>query len=369
MDFEHTPANNGPSSPPPAPSEAPGRPESPTGPASGTGGGKPRAPKRSPWRIILTLLLMLSVLVNVLLFAGLLLMAGLAATTGGAFLAGSSDQVVEQVLEPGPASTKIAVIRLNGMIDMNASQELGRQLRVAAEDRKVVAVILRAVTPGGTVAASDQIHHAITEFRRETGKPVVAFMQSVAASGGYYVSVACDKIIAEPTAITGSIGVLMNTMVVQELLEEKLGVKPVVIKSGPRKDWPSFFAEVTDEQRQYLRDKLITPAYERFVGLVAEGRKGQLTPAAVRTLADGSIYGADEALANGMIDGVGYIDKAVATACTLAGVTEARVVEYGRPLSILSVLGAESRAPLGLDRETLEQWLLPQRLYLWDGSR
>jgi len=374
VDFEQTPGPNGFSANPPAePSTVPTQPSAPASsmqssrsPAA-TDTADPRRRSGSGWRILLVLLLVFSLLANVLLFCGLLLVAGLA-TTGGAFL-GAEHEVIEHVLQPGPASTKIAVIRLDGMIENNAAELLRRQFRVAERDDDVVAVILLAQTPGGTVSASDRIHHAIREFRRRSGKPIVAFMQSVAASGGYYVSVACDKIVAEPTAITGSIGVLLNTMVLQELLEEKLGIQPVVIKSGPRKDWPSMFSEVTPEQKQYLTDKLIMPAYDRFVDIVAQGRFGHLTPEAVRTLADGSIYGAEEAVANGLIDSVGYMDKAIATACSLAGISEARVVEYARPLSILSMLTAESRRPAGLDAESLQQWLLPQRLYLWDGTR
>ena len=364
MDFEHNPPNDVPLNPP---SASPARPINP-GPGQ-VDRVKPTGRKHSGWRIFFTLILAFSIMANVLLFAGLVILGSLFATTGSDFLAGSDDHIIEQIIEPGPASTKIAVIRLDGMIDSQASQSLRRQFRVAAEDKRVVAVILRAMTPGGTVSASDQIHHEITTFRQTTGKPVVAFMQSVAASGGYYASVACDEIIAEPTAITGSIGVMVNTMVIQELLEEKLGIDPVIIKSGPRKDWPSMFSQVTPEQRDYLTEKLIKPAYERFVTLVAEGRKDQLTPDEVRTLADGSIYGADEAKEAGLIDDIGYMDKAISTARRLAGVSKARVVEYGRSLSLFSVLGAESQKGITFDRKTIEQWALPRQMYLWDGSR
>ena len=183
MDFEHTPANDGPSSPPPAPSEAPGRPGSPIGPASGTAGGKPRAPRRSPWRIILTLLLMLSVLANVLLFAGLLLMAGLAATTGGTLLAGSSDQVVEQVLEPGPASTKIAVIRLNGMIDMNASQTAAHIDQI---DR-----FLAFATATGQISK-----RKAAEYRAERRR-AVAHLMAITAPTAEEEAMSDDELIAE----------------------------------------------------------------------------------------------------------------------------------------------------------------------------
>lgn len=116
-------------------------------------------------------------------------------------------------------------------------------------------------------------------------------MQGIAASGGYYTSVACDKIIAEPTTITGSIGVISLYLVVQELLEHKLGILPVVIKAGAKKDWPSYFQAPSEEQLQYLQNKLVNPAYERFVQIVAEGRNATLTESQVRQLADGSIFG------------------------------------------------------------------------------
>ena len=134
-----------------------------------------------------------------------------------------------------------------------------RQIDKAEADDNVRALIVRIVSPGGAVSSSDQIHHYINRFKNRTGKPVLGFMQSVAASGGYYSAVACDEIMAEPTVITGSIGVIMNYMVVKELLEEKLGINPVTIKSGKHKDWPSMFNETTDEQKQYLNEKTHHP--------------------------------------------------------------------------------------------------------------
>ncbi len=114
-------------------------------------------------------------------------------------------------------------------------------------------MIIRVNSPGGTISGSDQIHNEIVKYRSETNQPVVAFMQGVAASGGYYSSVACDKIIAEPTAITGSIGVIMGYLVLQQLLEEKLGIQPIVVKAGDKKDWP----------------KLVPDAYRRAVAVYA----------------------------------------------------------------------------------------------------
>jgi len=274
----------------------------------------------------------------------------------------------EEVLIKGAASKKIVVVRLQGIIDGAQSQKFKKQFKAIKADKNVKAVIIRTVTPGGTVSASDQIHNEIMKFRAETNKPVVAFMQTVAASGGYYTSVACDKIIAEPTVITGSIGVIMNNIVIKNLLEEKLGIQPVVIKSGPKKDWPSMFSETTDEQKEYLMAKLINPAYKRFVTLVAEGRK-ELTVDQVEQLADGSIYGAKEAKDEKLIDEVGYFEEAVKLTEKLAGIKGARVVEYNRLFSLSTLFGAETKTKLWeIDHNTLHELTTPQLMYLWNAS-
>ncbi len=317
---------------------------------------------RSGWRIFWRVMLTLSIIANIVLFSSLVTLAGVV-VTGDDKMFGYT----ESTLIKGTSADKIVVINLEGVIDGELADEIHDQLQTARRDDAVKAVILRIVTPGGTVSASDRIHHEIAEFRRETSKPTVAFMQSIATSGGYYASVACDRIIAEPTTITGSIGVIMNSMVIKGLLEEKLGIQPVVIKSGPRKDWPSIFSETTEEQKQYLMDKLITPAYDRFVNLVVQGRSGKLQRDEVLQLADGSIYGAQEACEKKLIDRVGYFSEAVSLAETLASVIGAHVVEYRKPFSFLSLLRAQGGAEnlLKLDRNTLERLAVPRLMYIW----
>jgi protease-4 len=322
-------------------------------------------PKMSGWRIFLNVLLGLSIVANVIMFL-IVLGVGIAAVTTEKF-AGKTE-FMENTLADGPHTKKIAVINLYGIIQDDVSEEVRLQLKTAAEDNSVKGVILRIASPGGTVSSSDQIHYYVGNLRQQTGKPVVAFMQTIAASGGYYSAVACDRIIAEPTVITGSIGVIMNHLVIKDLLELKLGIQPEVLKSGQKKDWPSMYAPMTEEQKQYLNEKLITPAYERFVSLVSEGRKHALTPEQVRLLADGSIYSADEALHNGLIDEVGYFEAAVDATKKLADISDARVVEYHRPLSWLSSLGAKSPVPV-IDSKMLEKLVVPQLMYLWDGRK
>ena len=323
-------------------------------------------PKRSGWRIFWTIVLVLSILGNGFLFFCLIAVGAALATQGGSLL--GHHEYVEQVLFDGNPSSKIVVIRLEGIIDRATSENIRRQIEIASEDSQVRGLIIRTITPGGMVSASDQIHRAIRQYREQTNKPVVAFMETVAASGGYYTSVACDRIIAEPTAITGSIGVIMSNLVMQRLLEDKLGIQPVVIKSGLRKDWPSMYSLPSEEQKQYLTEKLIQPAYERFLSLVVEGRKHATDDVQIRRLADGSIFTAPEALSNKLIDAVGYIEDAVELAQSLAGTPNAQVVEYKIPFSLANLLGAQSKTSslMSIDRKLLDEMATPRLMYLWD---
>lgn len=324
------------------------------------------APDREPkkhsfFRIVFKLLFVLSIIGNCFLFLLLIAM--------GTLISGSEDSIYEKyTLVEGTGDNSIAVINIQGVIQSELSEDVRKQFKAAAKDENVQAVIVRIVSPGGTVSASDQIHHEISQYRRATGKPVVAFMQTVAASGGYYSAVACDKIIAEPTVITGSIGVIMNNFVLKDLLNEKLGITPVTVKSGEKKDWPSAFEETTEEQIQYLQDKLIGPAYDRFVNLIINGRGDVLTEQQVLDLADGSIFGAYEAMENKLIDEIGYFENAVALAENLASVTGARVFEYREPFSIGSLLSSETNTKTVISKDVITEMLAPQLLYIWQSQ-
>jgi len=314
--------------------------------------------KRSTgWKIFFGIVLFFSILAN-------LVMVVILVGTVAVFTAGTTEGLIEETIVSGPGANKIAVIRLEGIINRETADEIIGHIKSAQKDKNVKAIIIRIFSPGGSVFASDRIYNQIMDFRQQTNKPVVAFMEGLAASGGYYTSVACDKIIAEPTTITGSIGVIMGHFVLRGLLEEKLGIQPVVIKSGLKKDWPSSFSDVTDEQKEYLQTKLIGPAYERFIQLVADGRE-ELTLEQVRPLADGSIYNADEALANKLIDDIGYFDAAVELAKTLAGIEKVRVVEYKKPFSLATWLDAKAAILPRLDRTGLYELTTPQLMYIW----
>ena len=325
---------------------------------------RPPTRRFSGWRIVWGVLFGLSMLANVGLF---LLLVGTVAflATGGSGLHGYEETVVRE----GPRGNKIAIVNVDGIIDDTQAEAVYRQLRAAKRDDAVRGLIIRVSSPGGTISASDRIYQAIGDYRRQEGKPTVAFMRGVAASGGYYVSVGCDEIVAEPTTVTGSIGVIMAHFVFEDLLEKKLGIQPVFLTMGEKKDWPSSFRAPEEEEITYIKSRLLEPAYERFVEVIEEGRGKILSATEVRDLADGSIYVATEAAEVELIDKVGYLDEAVAAVKALAGIEDAQVVEYRSPFSFMRMLGAQEKksSMLHLDRSKLFELSTPQVLYLWSG--
>jgi protease-4 len=201
----------------------------------------------------------------------------------------------------------------------------------ASADPDVKAVVMAVDSPGGSVVASDEIHHALEGI----GKPVVVVMGEVAASGGYYISADADWIIANPNTLTGSIGVISEFPNAAGLLE-KVGVDYVVITSGPRKDFGSPYREMTTEERRYWQ-AMVDEIYDGFVSVVVQGRG--LDEDQVRALADGSVYTGTQAVELGLVDALGYEDDAITKAAELGGITgEPRVVEYAAPAGIFDLL-------------------------------
>jgi protease-4 len=201
------------------------------------------------------------------------------------------------------------------------------ELKKAAEDDAVKAVVLRINTPGGTVTASDIMYRELDLFRRTRPVPVIAVTMDVAASGGYYVALAADQIIAHPTTVTGSIGVILLTLNAEGLMQ-KIGVAPTAIKSGERKDMGSPFRTLTPEERAIFQS-VIDDLHRQFVAKVIERRK--LPEQTARGLADGRIFTAEQALSHRLIDRIGYMPDAIEAAKRAAGVDDARVIVYHRP--------------------------------------
>ncbi len=232
---------------------------------------------------------------------------------------------------------KIAIIDVNGLIlNAKGSSLLGsgenpvalfhERLEAAAEDPHVKAVVLRINSPGGAVTASDIMYQEVVHFRQKTSKPVVACMMDVAASGGYYLAMGCDRIYAHPTTVTGSIGVIMSLYNASGLFT-KLGVSSDPIKSGPNKDLGNPGRPMTDEERAILQG-MVNSFYDQFVHVVVEGR--HLPEEKVRALADGRVYTGLEAKKVGLVDEVGYLEDALQAAKDLAGITDATIIAYDR---------------------------------------
>jgi protease-4 len=238
----------------------------------------------------------------------------------------------------GTEDGKVAVLPVRGKIDDSPKlgliqdkpsmlQEFVAQLRKAEEDDQVRAVVLKIDSPGGSVTASDLLYHEIAEFKSRTGKKVVAALMNVAASGGYYMALPADRIVAHPTTITGSVGVVFLQPKVTGLME-KIGVGVDVSKSGKNKDMGSPFRKTTPDEEimfQELTDRLA----RRFLDLVQQHRK--LDTNALAEVATARVYLADEALERKLVDRIGYLNDAILMAKELAGLPrEAKVVVYRR---------------------------------------
>jgi protease-4 len=250
---------------------------------------------------------------------------------------GDSIPLREVTLE-GTEKEKVVVIPVRGKIDDDPKlglfqekpsmlQEFVAQLRKAEQDDQVRAVLLKIDSPGGSVTASDLLYHEIAEFKNRTDKKVVAALMNVAASGGYYMALPADHIIAHPTTLTGSVGVIFLQPKVTGLME-KIGVGVDISKSGKNKDMGSPFRKTTPDEKiifQELTDRLA----KRFLDLVRQHRK--LDTKALAEVATARIYLADEALERKLVDQVGYLNDAVQKAREIAGLPpESRVVVYRR---------------------------------------
>jgi len=217
------------------------------------------------------------------------------------------------------------------------------ELKKAAADSDVKALIVRINSPGGTVTASDIMFKELQMFKRNAKVPVVAVMMDVAASGGYYISLAADTIVAHPTTVTGSIGVIMVTVNAEGLMQ-KLGLAAATIKSGERKDMGSPFKALTSEERQIFQS-VIDGLQGQFLARLVESRKLPLETA--KRIADGRVYTAQQALDLKLIDRIGYMDDVLEFTRRAIGVDAAKVVVYQRPSEYRATYYARSEAPAG----------------------
>jgi protease-4 len=207
---------------------------------------------------------------------------------------------------------KIAIVEIRGVITQSSG--IIEEIHQYVDDEGVKAIILRIDSPGGGVGPSQEIHREILKIKAK--KKVVASLGSVAASGGYYIACASDRIVANPGTITGSIGVLMEFTNIEELFK-KIGIKGVVVKSGELKDIGSPFREMTPEERKIIQG-VIDNVHQQFIQAVAEGRK--LDRSKVIEIADGRILTGEQAKQLGLVDQIGNLQDAIDTTAKMVGI-------------------------------------------------
>lgn len=292
------------------------------------------------------------------------------------------DPLKEYTLE-GTGADKILLIPVNGLISDNPKkglittspslvEQVVAQIYKAEKDKQIKAVLFKINSPGGTITASDLLYHEISAYKEKTGNKIVISMMDLATSGAYYMSLPADVIMAHPTTITGSVGVISLQPKVKGLMD-KIGLGVDVQKFGKYKDMGSPFRDTGEDERKFLQ-KTVNDFGERFIGLVKKHRK--LTLQAITEISTARIFLADEALHLGLIDKIGYISDAIKETKKTAKISEdAKVVVYRRAEfpedNYYNVAGAASEN-LNISLVNIE---LPEILsakagfyYLWPGA-
>lgn len=292
----------------------------------------------------------------------------------------ASDQAYTmRVIEEGQSPNSIVVLEVNGVIQDTGSttgflqppgynhQEFLRKLEEAGKDNTVKGIIIRVNSPGGGVVESDELHNKIREVQTKYNKLIYVSMGSMAASGGYYISAPADKIFAHPSTMTGSLGVIIQSINYAELAD-KLGVKWQTIKSGPHKDIMSPTRELTEEERAIMQS-MVDNSYERFVNVIANGRG--ISKDRVREIADGRVYDGEQAKQLNLVDKLGNLDDTIVALKKELGNKQLKVVKYEKRITFDSFLNMGMKALfkpnkdlLGLQK-LLSQPQAPQLKYLY----
>tara|TARA_B100000959_G_scaffold221277_1_gene234032 strand:+ start:218 stop:1102 length:885 start_codon:yes stop_codon:yes gene_type:complete len=253
-------------------------------------------------------------------------------------------------------SEKIAIINIENIITQSSSTV--RQIKKYADDNSVKAIVLRIDSPGGAVAPSQEIYSEILKFRKDSNKIVVTSMGNLAASGGYYIACASDKIIANPGTLTGSIGVIMTFSNIEELMK-KIGLKTEVIKSGEFKDIGSPMREFTEKEKKLLQG-VIDDVYDQFVNAVAVGRS--IGVEKVKELSDGRIFTGRQAFEMGLVDKLGSFEEAIKLTAELVGIEgEPKIVSEKKEKNLLFKL-LENKVLSYLPNQL---HIIPGLQYLW----
>lgn len=284
----------------------------------------------------------------------------------------------ETIIEGGSGKEKIAVLSLNGVIqdlggvstflsDGYNHQFFMNQLAEIQEDTSVKGIVLKVNTPGGGVVESADIYDAIRDIQNDREIPIYVSMGGMAASGGYYVAAPAEKIFVNRETITGSIGVIMESMNYAKLAE-KYGIEFNTIKTGPYKDIMSGSREMTDEEREMLQE-MINDSYERFVEIIVDGR--DMTEAEVKKIADGRILNGRQAIEAGLADDYGKAEDVIAAMQDDFDLKNATVFEYTVNESLTSLFGLKAKSMFTGNMETeiigklLSDHSAPKMMYLY----
>jgi protease-4 len=280
-------------------------------------------------------------------------------------------------------NNKIAVIDIEGVIsstanknffiEENSSMAALSALKEAENDTSIKGVILKINSPGGTVGMSQRIYNEIIKIREK--KPIISVMEDVAASGGYYIASATDRIVALPGTMTGSIGVIMSTTDMHNLLSNKLGINQNVIKSGKYKDIGSSTRAMTSEERKLLQD-MVDDSYLQFKEAIINGRinrrdkytakKVELTRNNLNKYADGRIFTGKQAVKLGFVDSIGGIDEAEEMMKKILSTDNIQFVEYGNANSFLQSLGLNQQSNIYNNILPSSIKYAKKPLYLWE---
>ena len=267
------------------------------------------------------------------------------------------------------AKNKIAVLTVSGTIVGNDEGFVQKQISEISRDKNIKAVVLRVVSPGGTISGSDYYYEELKKMKKTRNIPIVVSMGAVAASGGYYVSMVGDEIYAEPTTMTGSIGVIAPMYDLAELCA-KIGVHSNPIVSGPHKAMGDITKPMSDEEKK-IWQALIDDNFTRFKNVIKEGRTVFANnPEKLDAIATGQVYTADQALANGLIDKIGFLNDASKRAMELVGLTENNsvVVKYATTKGLVDILLESKASENAVQTRLLNVMTSPQLYYLMPGA-
>lgn len=288
-----------------------------------------------------------------------------------------SGPLQEQTVE-GEGGKKILLLDISGTISeqgksggilggsaVSMVSQFHEALQKAEADSDVAGIILRINSPGGTVTASDIMYHDLMEFKKKRPIPVVACIMSTGASGGYYVATAADEIVAHPTSITGSIGVITVKFNVAGLMN-KIGLEEQTVKSGDKKDIMSPFRRATPEEEK-LGQEIINQLYSRFLDVIMARSGNQLGRDELKKLADGRVYTAWQARDARLIDRIDYLDGVIAGIKKKIGAEKARVVTYYRAGNYKGSIYADAGDKEGMFEMLggLEMLTSSSFMYLW----